>query len=115
MIHKRPVQRMVLVTRLDQHLTRQICAAGASRDLLQLRESPLARPVIARKQTAVGVEHGGERQSLEVVALGEELRTDEDIGVRRALEQVLELASGAYCVAIQTQDAGVRKFFCERD
>src|SRR5882672_5417401 len=50
-----------------------------------------------------------------MVSLGEDLRADEDIGVRGALEQLFEPAPPAYGVAIHAQDAGLRKLFCERN
>ncbi len=47
--HERLVQRMLGITRLDQHLARQIRASGASCYLLQLGKGPLARPIVARE------------------------------------------------------------------
>src|SRR6266571_9160594 len=104
---------MLRVAGLDQYLARQVRASGASGDLLQLSKGPLARPIVAREQAAVGVEHAGKRQALEMVSLGENLRADEDIGVRRALEQLFEPVPRAHRVAIHAQDARPRKFFPE--
>src|SRR6266511_257980 len=48
-----------------------------------------------------------------MVSLGENLRAVEDIGVRRALEQLFEPVPRAHRVAIHAQDARPRKFFSE--
>src|SRR5712691_5108654 len=48
-----------------------------------------------------------------MVSLGENLRADEDIGVRRALEQIFEPVPRAHRVAVHAQDARPRKFFLE--
>ena len=102
---------MLGIARLDQHLARQIRASGASGDLLQLCKGPLARPIVAREQAAVGVEHACKGQALEMVALGENLRADEDIGVCGALEQIFEPTLRTRAVAVNTQDARLRKSF----
>src|SRR2546422_5434101 len=48
-----------------------------------------------------------------MVALGENLRADEDIGVSGALEQIFEPVPRAHGVAIHAQNARLRKFFPE--
>src|SRR6266849_10607755 len=48
-----------------------------------------------------------------MVALGENLRADEDIGVGGALEQIFDPVPRAHGVAIYAQNARLRKFFPE--
>src|SRR5258706_16060172 len=50
-----------------------------------------------------------------MVALGEDLCADEDVGARGALEQILEAAPRARGVAVYAQDACVWKLFCQRN
>src|SRR5216684_7867893 len=50
-----------------------------------------------------------------MMALGEDLCADEDVGAGGALEQIFEPAPRARGVAIHAQDARVRKLFCERN
>src|SRR5213079_1212277 len=57
MAHKGLVKRMVRVAGLDQYFARQVRTAGTPRYLLQLGKGPLARPIVAREQAAVGIEH----------------------------------------------------------
>src|SRR5258706_10510317 len=50
-----------------------------------------------------------------MVALGEDLCADEDVGARGALEQILEAAPRARGVAVCEQDACEWKLFCQRN
>ena len=81
---QRGEQRMLRVAGLDQHLARALAPPGASRDLFQRGEQPLGGPVIGRQQGVVGVEHPDQRQSGEIVPLGEQLGADQDVGLAAA-------------------------------
>src|SRR3974390_607145 len=48
------------------------------------------------------------------MALGEDLRADQDVGALGALEEVLEAAPASRGVAVQTQDLCLRKPLQER-
>src|SRR5258706_1111050 len=102
-ICERSVESVARVARLDEHLSGQVCAAGTAGDLLQQRKCLFAAAIVARKKTAVCVEDARERQALEVVPLGENLRTNQDVGSLGASQQTFQLAPAARSVAVQTQ------------
>src|SRR5262249_17315378 len=111
---ERLIEGMAGVARLDQDFAPQAGAPGASGDLLQLGEGSLARAVVAGKDSAVGVEHPNQGEALEMVALGEDLGPDQDVGLRGALEQLLERGLRARCIAVDAQNPRLRELLGER-
>ena len=60
-----------------------LAAPGAPRDLHDLLERAFRRAQIAALQPQVGVDHPDQRQIGEVIALGHQLRADDDVDVVR--------------------------------
>ena len=104
------------IARLHQHLARPLAAPGAARDLRERRVQPLGGAVVGGDQRAVGVQHADQREQREVVALGEQLRADQDVGLaaRDALQRARELAAAARAVAVDAHDARLREARGER-
>ena len=74
---------------LDKHSSRLVAAPGAAGDLLDLLEAAFSRAQVASLQAQVGVDHADEREIGEVIALGHQLRADDDVRDRdRAASQV---------------------------
>jgi hypothetical protein len=68
---------------LDEHAPRLVAAAGAAGDLLDLLEAALGRAQIAALQAEIGIDHADQRQIGEVIALGHQLRADDDVDLAR--------------------------------
>ena len=102
---------MLAVARLDQHFRFQPRAPGAAGHLHQLREQALAGAVVLREQRGIGIEHADERQLLEVVALGDHLRADQDVDVAAVhrVERFLCAALPARGIGVDAQDARLRE------
>ena len=64
---------------LDQHAARLVAAPGAAGDLLDLLEAALGRAKVAALEAEVGVDHADQGQIGEVIALGDQLRADDDV------------------------------------
>ena len=92
---------------LDQHLPRQVGAAGAARHLQQGCKQALRRAVISGEQGTVAIEHPDQSELGEVVTLGQHLRADQDVGFAGVdgFEQGLPGAPGARAVTIHAQNA----------
>ena len=86
-------------------------AAGAADDLMQELERALGRARIAVGEAEIGVDDADQIELREMVALGDELRADDD--VEAALGDVVELLAQALDrfdeIARQHQDAAPRK------
>src|SRR6185503_14283551 len=67
-------------------------------------------------QPAVGVEHADQREGREVVALGEQLRADQDVSFPApdGFQRARELLPASRAVAVDADDACVRKARSER-
>ena len=99
------------IARLDQHFARPLAPAGAPGDLRQHREQALGRAVVGGDQRAVGVQHADQRERREVVALGEQLRADQDVAFAApdAFQRARELAAAPRAVAVDAHDARAGK------
>ena len=64
---------------LDECPARLLAAPGAPCHLRHLRPTALARPRIARIERQIGIDHADQRQMWEMMALGDELRADDEI------------------------------------
>ena len=67
------------VVGLDQHAPGLVAAPGASGDLLDLLEAALGGAQVTALQGQVGIDHPDQGQIGEVVALGDQLRADDDV------------------------------------
>src|SRR3569623_2809768 len=88
---------------LEERSPRLVGATGAAGDLRQNLERLFSRARIAMCETQIGIEHTDQRELLEMVPFGDELRADDEI-VLAALdlaETILELAVRAH---VRTQD-----------
>jgi hypothetical protein len=90
---------------LDPHLAgRRIgrIAAGAAGCLHQQREQPLGGAEVAAEQARVRIDRGDQRDTPEVVALGQHLGADEDVDVAgvHGLELLLQAARCARAVGV---------------
>ncbi len=106
-----PVQGMVRVAGLDQHLPRQPGAAAAAAHLHELGEQALRRPEVGGEQGGVGVEHTHQGEAGKVVALGQHLGAHQDVGLAPVdpLQQGLPLALAAGAVPVGAQQARAGK------
>ena len=88
-----------------------LAASGAAGRLLQQLEGALGRARIAVGEADVGVDDADERQQRKVVALGDELRADDDVvgAARRRLQFLAQRLEPAGKVDDSTSDAPVRK------
>ena len=68
---------------LDQHPPGLVAAAGAAGDLADLLEAALGGAQVAALQAKVGIDHADQRQVGEVIALGHQLRADDDVDLAR--------------------------------
>jgi hypothetical protein len=80
-VDQRPVQRMVGIFGLDQHFAGQVGAAAAAADLHQLREQPLRGAEVGGEQRRIGADRADQGQQREIVALGQHLGADQDVGL----------------------------------
>src|SRR5690349_9532524 len=65
--------------RLQKALPLPGFASGAARDLMQKLERPLGRARIAIRKTEIGIDDADQIELREMMALGDELRADDDI------------------------------------
>jgi hypothetical protein len=107
-VDQRPVQRMVGIFGLDQHFAGQVGTAAAAADLHQLREEPLRGAEVGGEQRRIGADRADQRQQREIMALGQHLGTDQDVGLTRVDggEQGLPFLRRARRIAVDAQDAG---------
>ena len=68
---------------LDEHAPGLVAAPGAPRDLLDLLEAALGGAQVAALQPEVGIDHADQREVGEVIALGHQLRADDDVDLAR--------------------------------
>src|SRR5439155_18943443 len=92
---ERGEERVPGVAGLHQHLALLLAAPGAARHLRKDREQTLRRTVIGRDERRVGIQDADQSEAGEIVAFGEELRADQDIGLATldALQRVRELSA----------------------
>jgi hypothetical protein len=102
---------VVGVLGLDQHLARPFGAAGTTGDLHQLREQALGRTPVGGKQRRVGSHGANQRELREIMAFGQHLGADQNVGfaVLNRLHHRLPLLAAACRIAVDAQDAGLRE------
>src|SRR4051812_3512626 len=107
MLEERLEERVVGVARLDHHLTALAATAGATRHLREHRIKTLAGAIVGGEQCRVGVQHGDKGELREVMALGEQLRADQDVAFAapQSLEGAHERIAPAGAVAVDAPDA----------
>ena len=64
-------------------MPRLLAAPGAPGDLHDLLEGALGRAQIAAVEPEIGIDHADQRQVGEVIALGHQLRADDDVDLAR--------------------------------
>ena len=100
---------------LDEDASGFVAAAGAAGDLGEELEDALRSAEVWEAEGEVGADDADEGDAVDVVALGDHLRADEEIdfaGVQ-ALEDAFHVAAGADGVAVHAADAGVGKEFLQ--
>jgi hypothetical protein len=75
------IQRVLRMLGLDQHFARQCGAPAATADLHQLREQAFRRAEIGGEQRGVGTDRADQGQVRKIVALGQHLGADQDVGL----------------------------------
>src|SRR5262249_1819832 len=103
--------RMVRLMRLQQATPLPRRPPGATRDLVQELESPFGRPGIAIGEPEVGVDDTNQVELWKMVALGDNLGSDDDIdmAIRDGLELLAHALDVGYEIAGQDQQAGAGK------
>ena len=79
---------------LDQAAARNRLAAGAPRHLIEQLEGALGGARVGLREAEIAVDHADQRQPRKMMALGDELRADDDIDLA-----VLDLAQGLAQIA----------------
>jgi hypothetical protein len=94
---------------LDEDTARFVAAAGAARDLGEELEDALGGAEVREAEGEVCADDADERDAVDVVALCDHLRADEEIDLAgvEALEEALHVAAGADGVAVHAADARV--------
>ena len=84
---------------------------GTSRDLSQQLERALRRAKIRKSQSHIGAHHADQRDSVNVVPLGDHLRADQQIEFTfiERIQRALEIFAAAHRVAVQASDARLGK------
>ena len=102
---------MIWKISLHHDFSRSVPASGASCDLGQQLESALGRAEIRKAESHVRPHHAHQRDPMNVVALGDHLRTDQQIEFAfiERIQRAFEVFTAAHRVAIQTSDARLRK------
>src|ERR1700758_1171742 len=92
--------------------TREVVAGtGPARDLREKLESTLGGAEIRETKRDVGPDHSDQRDAMDVVSLGNHLRSDQQIEFAfiEGAERALEIFFAADGVAIKPSDAGLRE------
>ena len=102
-------RRMLGLVGLHQREARPLGAAGAAGDLADQLEGLLGGAQVAALQPEVGVDHPDEGQQREVVALGDELGADDEVGAATGdlLDARLQRARPVGEVGGEDREAGV--------
>ena len=89
----------------------QIASSRAARDLRQQLKHSLRRAKVRQAQREVRAHYAHQRDAMNVVALGDHLRADQQVDLAgvQPREQPLHIAAAADRVAIHAPDARVRK------
>jgi hypothetical protein len=102
---------MVGVIGLDDDPSRTIAATGPSGHLGEKLEGALAGAKVGQIEQGIGRDHAGQGDSGKVVALGDHLGADKDLGVarREGPERSFEAVAASHGVAIEDHrsDVGV--------
>src|ERR1700757_5167771 len=109
----RGVLRRVMIgeIRLQDDLAWSLASTGPARDLREKLEGPLGGAEIRETESDVGPDHSDQRDAMDVVSLGNHLRSDQKIEFAfiEGAERALEVFFAADGVAIQPSDAGLRE------
>ena len=96
-----------------------VAAPGASRHLIEELEGALGGAGVAAAQSQIRVDHADKREIRKIVALGDELRADDDVegALRNLLEFAPQPVGAAWKIRREHEYAGVwkerRRFFGE--
>ena len=114
-VDQRAIQGMVGILGLDQHFAGQFGAPAAAADLHQLREETLGRTKVGGEQGGIGADRADQGQQRKIMALGQHLGADQDVGLTGmdGGEQGLPFLRRARRIAVDAQDAGFGKAFDE--
>src|SRR5262249_1122983 len=106
---------VIRVEGLDQDAAGQIATSGASGDLREQLEGALGGAKVGQAEHGVGADNANQRDAVEVVALGEHLRADQNVErtAGEGGESLLILVLGASGVAIEASDARAGKFLAQ--
>ena len=101
---------------MNQHLASQLSPSATSANLHQLRKQSLGRTEITGEQCGICADNTDQGEHGEIVALGEHLRADKNVGFASVdrVQQGLPFFWAACRVSINTQDARTRKSFADR-
>ena len=102
---------VVRVVGLHQDVAGQLAASGASGDLGEQLEDALGGAEVRQAESIVRADDPDKRDAVDVVALGDHLRADEqvDLAAVQAHEQALHVEAAADGVAVHAADARVGK------
>ena len=89
--NQRAHHRMLRLMRLQEAVAAPLFAPGAARDLMQQLECALGRARIAIGETEIGIDNADEIELREMMALGDELRADDDVEL--SLGDLVELGA----------------------
>ena len=103
--------RMLGLVRLQITVAAPLLAAGAADHLMQQLERALGRARIAVRKSEIGVDNADQIELGEMMALGDELRADDDVetALRHVVQFLPQPLHGVDQVARQHQDAGAGK------
>jgi hypothetical protein len=96
---------------LDQHFAGQRGAPAAAADLHQLREQPLRGAEIGGEQRGIGTDRTDQGQVRKIVALGQHLGADQDVGLAGmdGRQQRLPFLRRTGRIAVDAQHTCLRK------
>src|SRR5579862_5515625 len=102
---------VILKIRLQNHFSRRLPASGSAGNLRQQLKGALGRAEIGKAQCTVGANHTNQRDAVNVVALCNHLRADENIELTfiQRVERALEILMPADGVAIEPRNARLRE------
>ena len=101
------------VVALDQDVAGQVSASGAAGDLGEQLEDAFRGAEVRQPKSMVRSHHTDEGDAVDVVALGDHLRADQEIDLPavQPRQQVLHIETVADGIAVHAADAGLGKQF----
>ena len=102
---------VIHVVRLHQDATGQVPTTGATRDLGEQLKDAFGGTEVRQAECVIDAKHADQRDTVNVVALGNHLRADQQIhfAAVQAPENAFVIAMMAHGVAIHAGNAGVRE------